>query len=240
MLDLKGIEEYWKKQTEKGDNPCHYHNKWQDRYAYHVRSHAFRRKDFVGAKEIVDVGCGIGEYTMYIANLAPEAHVTAFDFPFNIAIAQKQNARNSKITYISATLPDSRVVDAIQKADVAYTTTVYVHLAEDARRAFFEGCACMKKGARVMLLEYMPDTVPSFQKGLPYKEVETPKQITEALTKYGFVLKKVRPVNFIDSFMFHHMGANAVSYWLTRILELPLYMFPIKSSKYKLMIFEKQ
>ena len=93
MLNSEGVKKYWQDQTQKGDNPCHYHNKWQDRYAFAIRTGTFAKTDFEGVKEVVDVGCGIGEYTTEIAKRT-EAHFDAFDFPFNIEIAEKKYKGN--------------------------------------------------------------------------------------------------------------------------------------------------
>lgn len=240
MLDSEGIAHYWQEQTKKGDNPCHYHNKWQDRYAFLMRTHAFKRKDFQGAKRIVDIGCGVGEYTREIAKLSDtDAHFDGFDFPFNIEIAQREYGDDPQVTYHAAAVPHESIRVAVRTADRVITTTVYVHFSEEARRAFYEYVSVMHTGSRVMLLEYMPDAIPEFQKGLRYKEVETPDEIAKKFEQVNFSMIEVRHVNYIDSFLFHHLGASALTFFITYSLERFLQFIGYSKSKYKLLIFEK-
>ncbi len=239
MLDTNGTEDYWLEQTKKGHNPCHYHNVWQDRYAYHIRTGAFSRRDFAGAREVVDVGCGVGEYLEAIHRLAPNAHFTGFDFPFNIEIVQRIRGTLPQTSFVPKPLPRPEVVEAIKKADVVYTTTVYVHLSAEARLAFFEGIAGMKKGSKILLLEYIPESVPSFQKGLSYKEVETLPEIKAKFEAVGATLSELRHVNFIDSFLFFHLGKNWFVYTLTLFLDSLYRMVGATKSKYKMLVFTR-
>jgi hypothetical protein len=91
-----------------------------------------------------------------------------------------------------------------------------------------------------MLLEYIPEVIPEFQKGLAYKQVETWNEIEKRFVTAGFVLKALRNVNFLDSFLFHHLGTNAIAYYLTRGIETVLHVVGYSKSKYKVLIFEKQ
>jgi 2-polyprenyl-3-methyl-5-hydroxy-6-metoxy-1,4-benzoquinol methylase len=136
MLDSEGVKAYWEEQTRKGDNPCHYHNVWQDRYAFEMRSGALRTIDFTGAREIVDVGCGIGEYSSLLASLT-SAHIHGFDFPFNVEIAKKRFGDISNVTFLEGSVPDEVIREKIANADMVVTTTVFVHFSPEARDAFF-------------------------------------------------------------------------------------------------------
>lgn len=238
MWSEEKIIEYWQDQTKKGDNPCHYHNKWQDRYAFNTRIKVFKKSDFVEARNVVDIGCGVGDYTVALSKLSG-AKFTGFDFPFNIGLAQKKYAGISNVIFVAKSLPDPEVAGAISEADVVLTTTVYVHLASEARKEFIGAVSKMKAGSKVMILEYMPDKVPEFQKSLQYKKVETPSEIIDKFTSHGFKLKEMRHVNFVDSFFFFHLGRNFFSYWATRLVEALLHLIHYKKSKYKLLILEK-
>lgn len=240
MRDLKGVYNYWQEQTQKGDNPCHYHNQWQDAYAFRVRTGAFKKQDFAGLTSVVDIGCGIGEYMAFLSHQAPQTRFIGFDFPFNIEIAKARYANQSQLEFHAESLPHPTIAEAIRQADAVLTTTVYVHLAPEARRAFYEYIGQMHSGAKVFLLEYAPDTVPEFQKNLEHKIVETPLEIGVKMKQRGFDVADVRHVNYIDSFLFFHFGKNALSYYATLALEYILRLIRYSHSKYKLMIFQKQ
>lgn len=239
MFNDAQAHEWWANQAEMDDNPCHYHDKWQDGYAFRVRTQAFQKSDFNDAGLVVDVGCGIGEYTEALSRLT-NAHFIGFDFPFNVELARKRSVGNSQLEFKDGALPNEAVREALKSADVAFTTTVYVHLAPDARKAFYDYIAAMKQGSRFLLLEYMPDRIPEFQKKVPTKQVETLPEIKAKFEFAGFALKEVRGVNFIDSLLFFHLGKNAFSYYLTLVLERFFFLAPFVPSKYKLLVFEKR
>lgn len=239
MWNQEKIKEYWRTQTEKGDNPCHYHSRWQDKYAFRVRTKAFQKKDFSNVMKVVDIGCGVGDYTNALTKLT-DADFAAYDFPFNIDIAKKKYSNNRKITFISRSLPDSDVRAAIAEADAVIMTTVYVHLAKKARGSFLDAAALMKNGGKVMILEYMPDVIPEYQRKLEYKDLGTPTEIIGKFVERGFSLKEMRHINFLDSFFFFHLGKSFISYYLTLFIESILHVLHFRRSKYKLLIFEKK
>jgi hypothetical protein len=57
---------------------------------------------------------------------------------------------------------------AVKNADCVFTTTVYVHFSDEARVAFYSYIRDMRKGSTVMLLEYIPEVIPEFQKNLEF------------------------------------------------------------------------
>lgn len=238
MFNLKRAQAYWREQTKNGNNPCHYHNYWQDHYAFHIRTKAFRKEDFGSAEKIIDIGCGVGDYTNYLTQLG-NGRFLGFDFDFNVAIARQRHRQNPRLEFRIGTLPDQQIQQEIATADIVLTTTVYVHLAREAREAFLNYSKIMKVGSRVMLLEYAPETIPDFQKNLSYKEVETPSQIIEKFSNNDFQLIELRPVNFIDSFFFFYLGKNFWAYYLTLASERLLKFVKFPQSKYKLFIFQK-
>src|SRR5260370_29134529 len=96
-----------------------------------------------------------------------------FESPLNSAISKKEYVDNPRLEFYGDALPSERLKGEVESADIALTTTVYVHLAREAREAFLRYVGGMKREARVILLEYAPDTIPPFQKGIPYKVVAT-------------------------------------------------------------------
>ncbi len=239
MLDSEGVAKYWKEQTKKGDNPCHYHNKWQDRYAFNVRVKALQSIDFSGVTEVVDVGCGIGEYTAEIAKMT-SASIFAFDFPFNIEIAQKKFNNQTQITFLSGSVPDEVIRQKIESADLVILTTVFVHFSPEARSAFYMYIQHMKPGARVVLLEYIPYKIPDFQKNLEYKKIDTVDTLEKSFAQQDFALKGIRHINFIDSFLFYHLGTNAFVYGITLWADTFLRLIGYTKSKYKMLTFIKK
>lgn len=238
MWPEEKIKAYWQARALTGDNPCHYFNKWQDRYAAKMRMAALRQDDFRGARKIVDIGCGVGDYTDKISRLT-EAQVIGFDFPFNIAIAQKKYGSNPRLTFRAGSIPDENIARAVKEADRVIITTVYNHLTDSARAALADYLASMKPDAKVFMLEYFPEKVPEFQRGLGYKNIETWKDASERFGRCGLRLIEIRHVNYIDSWFFHHLGGNRFSYVLTLALERLCRICAIKNSKYKLLIFSK-
>lgn len=239
MWGYEGVEKYWQEQAEKSDSPCHYNNKWQDKYAFEVRTGAFKKSDFKGFKKIVDIGCGVGDYTLAITRfIDPDAKIYGFDFPFNIEIAKQKHSNEKGVEFFEGPVPSRAVEEGLKNADAAVMTTVYVHLPQDSREALLKYFQKMKKGAKIFLLEYFPEKVPEFQKGLGYKEVETPKQTIEMFSRHNLKLQEVRHVNFIDSFLFHHLGVSSFSYFLTKVGEWFIRLSGYKKSKYKLLIFQ--
>lgn len=238
MLDSDGVRKYWEKQTEKGDNPCHYHNKWQDKYAFEMRTGALRTIDFTEVKEIVDVGCGIGEYTNEITTMT-DAHISGFDFPFNIKIAKEKFAHLTNVAFFEGGVPDEIIREKMKGADLVLTTTVFVHFSPEARQAFYMYAEGMKRGSRVVLLEYIPEVIPEFQKNLEYKKVQTVSEIAKEFETRGFSLSSVRHINFVDSFLFHHLGTNAFVYCVTKIADTFLSLIGYTKSKYKMLTFKK-
>ncbi len=238
MLDSDGVRKYWEKQTEKGDNPCHYHNKWQDRYAFEMRTGALRSIDFSDVKEIVDVGCGIGEYTNELTKMT-KAHISGFDFPFNIKIAKERFSDLPNVSFFEGSVPDDAIREKIKNADLVLTTTVFVHFSPEARGAFYEYAGNMKQGSRVVLLEYIPEVIPEFQKNLEYKKVQTVAEIAREFEAKGFSLAHIRHINFVDSFLFHHFGTNAFVYGVTRVVDTILGFVGYTKSKYKMLTFVK-
>ncbi len=238
MLDSEGVKKYWEDQTLKGDNPCHYHNKWQDKYAFEMRMSALNSINLSGVEEIVDVGCGIGEYTTTIAQRTG-AHIHGFDFPFNIEIARRRFGHVSNITFHEGSVPDEKISQKIKEADLVLTTTVFVHFSNEARDAFFSYIQSMPSNARVILLEYMPDSIPDFQKKLSYKRVMSAEEIKILFQSSGFVCEKVYHVNFIDSFLFHHFGPSFIVYFVTKWADTFLRYCGYTKSKYKMLTFKK-
>src|SRR3989344_3058002 len=111
MLDQSGVQQYWGSQAKKGGmEPCHYLNKWQDRYAFEIRTSVFKRGDFQGLKKIVDIGCCVGDYTVQLSRLVDsDARIVGFDFPFNIEIARKKHSQHKNITFQEGSVPDERI-----------------------------------------------------------------------------------------------------------------------------------
>lgn len=236
MWSPKEVEKYWHERAQKSDSPCHYMNKWQDRYAYRTRLNAFKKRDFTNAKMVVDIGCGVGDYTAGLTRLAPQAKFIGFDFPFHIEIAKRKYGHISNIEFREGPVPSKELEAALKNNDVAIMTTVYQHLPLDARDKLLGYFTQMKPGARVILLEYMPDSVPSFQKGLGYKEIESFSQIVERFGRHKLKLIEKRDVNFVDSFFFHHLKENVFTYLLTITTDWIFHIIRVKKSKYKLLV----
>ncbi len=239
MLDEQGVQRYWGEQVKKGGiEPCHYLNKWQDKYALEIRTSVFKRSDFRGLKKIIDIGCGVGDYTAKISELIDVgAHIVGFDFPFNIEIARKKHGDLKNVTFKEGSVPDKNIESEIENADAVTMTTVYTHLTPSSREILLGYYEKMRPGAKIFILEYFPEVVPEFQKNQAHKVVENSKEARERFAKHGIRILEVRPVNYIDSFLFFHWGKNWFIYFITKWLDTFMKVFKSHRSKYKLMIF---
>ena len=241
MLDEQGAQNYWGKQVEKGGmEPCHYLNKWQDKYAFEIRTSVFRRSDFRGLKKIVDIGCGVGDYTAKMFKLIDsDAHIVGFYFSFNIEIARKKHRDLKNIVFKEGSVPDENIESDIKSADAVIMTTVYTHLTPDSREILLGYFEKMKSGAKMFILEYFPEVVPEFQKNQAHKIVESSKEVQVRFINHGLQVLEVRPVNYIDSFLFFHWGKNWFVYFITKWLDNFVRVFKYYRSKYKLIIFTR-
>lgn len=241
MLKEQETQKYWGEQVKKGGmEPCHYLNKWQDRYAFEVRTSIFKKSDFVGLKKIVDIGCGVGDYTAKISELIDgEAHIVGFDFPFNIEIARKKHGNLKNVIFKEGSVPNKNIELDIESADAVIMTTVYTHLTPPAREILMGYFKKMRPRAKMFILEYFPEVVPEFQKNQAHKQVENSKEVQARFARHGIRVLELKPVNYIDSFLFYHWGKNWFVYIITKWLDIFIRIFKYHRSKYKLLIFIK-
>lgn len=239
MLDEQGAQNYWGEQVKKnGVEPCHYLNKWQDRYAFEIRTSVFKKSDFQGLKKIVDIGCGVGDYSAKISKLIDDdARIVGFDFPFNIEIASNKHSNLKNIIFKEGSVPDENIKSEIETADAVIMTTVYTHLTPASREILLGYFEKMKPGAKMFILEYFPEVVPEFQKNQAHKVVESSKEVQARFNNHGLRVLEVRPVNYVDSFLFFHWGKNWFVYFITKWLDSFIRIFNYYRSKYKLVIF---
>ncbi len=241
MLDEQGAQNYWGQQIQKGGiEPCHYLNKWQDKYAFEIRTSVFNRCDFEGLKKIVDIGCGVGDYTTKLSELIDsDAHIVGYDFLFNIEIARKKHSHFKNITFKEGSVPNSDLERDIESADAVVMTTVYTHLTPVSREVLMGYFKKMRAGAKMFILEYFPEVVPEFQKNQGHKVVESSKEAQTRFKNHGLKILEVRPVNYIDSFLFFRWGKNWFVYFVTKWADKLIRLFKHKHSKYKLIILER-
>jgi SAM-dependent methyltransferase len=236
MWDPQQLRAFWEERAQRHENPCHYLNRWKDRYAADVRLAVLRPSDFAGARTIVDIGCGVGDYTAAVAALAPHARCIGFDYPFHVEIARARHA-SDRLEFREGIVPNADIAQTLASSDAAVMTTSYQCMEMDHRDELVACFSRMRPGAEVIVLDYITDVVPPYQKGLGYKEVEPFDQLVGRFQRFGLRLIEKRDVNFVDTIVFWYLGAHAVSYVLSHGADRVMAALGSQQSKYKLLRF---
>ncbi len=241
MLKRYELDEFWKSRAEKHDSPCHYMNHWMDHYAWITRTKAlWKCRDLFSGKKVVDIGCGDGRYSNYLAKLVDKGYVVGLDRPEMIEKAKK-NYQTVQFLPGTVTTRISNSNDwqwTMGKADIVTLLTVYDFLTIEERASLLLAAnQMMKPGSMVMILDLFPTKVPEYQKGLGYKEVETREKKLHDWFNAGFDLEREIPVNYMDTKLFYKLGKTGFTYWLTRIADKVLAFF--RKPKYSLVVFRK-
>lgn len=242
VFNRETIEKFWKEREDKLDeceDPCHYMDYWQDRYTREVRKSAIRKLSDVFSsahtKLIVDIGCGTGTFTSYLAKKT-SGKVIGIDRALFVELAKKRQF-SKPVHFMEGLIPSPIVEVMVKAADIVTMFTVYDCLSFEDRRSFLEYLSNMTIGSKLILLEYFmhEKDLPDYHKGLSYKHIESRQQKITDLAAIGFAVEKEISVNRIDSKVFYYLGQNALAYYLTKVLDF----IPFIKTKYSLIMFNK-
>ncbi len=107
-----------------------------------------------GARRVLDVGCGVGQLAMAIANALPEAHVTAIDPTWPMIQRARTDYFHERIRYLHGEVED---LPCDRKYEVVVTTHAFPYARDP--EAFLAGVRdLMEPGARLILAQACTET----------------------------------------------------------------------------------
>ncbi|MGD1098671.1 MAG: class I SAM-dependent methyltransferase, partial [Bryobacteraceae bacterium] len=119
-----------------------------------------------GARDILDVGCGAGNYTLKVLNNLPNLNATLIDLSapmLDRAVSRVQASTKGSVTAIQG---DIREVDlGSARFDVIVAAAVLHHLREtdEWTRVFSKFYECLKPGGSVWISDLVSHSVPTIQ-----------------------------------------------------------------------------
>lgn len=236
-MDKESVERFWSsRETLDVDDPCHYMNRWMDKYIYESRTEALLKIKhiFQNARTITDIGCGTGTFTSFIAKLT-DGTVTGFDRKKFIQRARDRFGEQTNLFFTTGLVPSQLINISVQTSDVVTLFTVYNHLVIEDRSSLLEYFSRMRQGSQVVMITYWMDEIPDYQKNLSYKDIQTKQELIQSFRAAGLELKQTVLVNRADSKLFWKLGKNWFSYLLTKLLDKS----PVFKPTYSVVIFEK-
>lgn len=207
-------------------NSFHYQNYWMDRYAREQRERIIKKHIHIHGASLVDYGCGDGSWGEFYRYLgAHKVH------------GIEQSKRLASSAMIPTTTDMTSIADNSCDVILAITSLNFTlpKLRSKTIREFYR---ILKPHGLAATIDYMPNFVPDYQKVLTYKEVWNKKQWIDAFRLEGFCIHDMAPVNWIDTTIFHYLGASRMTYYLTKVVDSLLCSLGIQP-KYWLLIFEK-
>jgi trans-aconitate 2-methyltransferase len=99
-----------------------------------------------GDESLLDIGCGDGKVTAYIASLLPHGRIVGMDnSPSMIALAQQKNSTAN----LSFVLSDARSIQFINEFDIAFSNAA-LHWVKDHRTVLNRVYQCLKPSGRIL------------------------------------------------------------------------------------------
>lgn len=207
-------------------NSFHYQDYWMDRYAREQRENIIAHNVPMLGSSLVDYGCGDGSWgKFYSQHGVHKAH----------GIEQSKRLANNAV--IPTTTDITQLQDENYNLIMAITSLNFT-LPKLRTKTIHEFYRILKPKGLVAMIDYMPEAVPDFQKILEYKEVWNRKQWIDAFRLEGFCVHNMVPINWIDTTIFHYLGASRFTYYLTKAVDSLLCLLGIQP-KYWLLVFEK-
>ena len=226
MLTREQVEAFWTSRTDQLNNckdPCHYMNKWMDKYTFETRTAALKQLNCFryGTALLVDIGCGVGKYTQWMhKNLCP---FETIGFDRAEFIEQTQDDYLSGLDFRTGLVPDPQIAEKIKEADTVTLLTVYDFMSIEDRATLRSYLSEMRQESHVVMIDLFMDKLPWHQNELSYKHVETWNNKVHEMMEIGFVEEQQVPVSKANMRVFHKLGKNPLSYALSHLVDyLPL------------------
>jgi SAM-dependent methyltransferase len=186
---------------------AHYLAPWRDRISHALRVAAMKRAiPTLRGKSILDYGCGPGLWYPVWRELEAR-EILGWDS------SEEACKLAAKVGF---------KIDATSQADVVVSVTVWQHMmiAESPLDSLKRLLGRVRVGGSLVLLEYLPERVPSFQRESPHKKLLSWKEFQDVIQKVGIPLTRVVPVNVVDGAVFWRLGDSRLSAYLTKALEV--------------------
>ena len=226
------------------DAPCHYLDKWVDKYAFSMRSNVLCKNFSFMGKSVFDAGGGDCRYAeLALKQGARYAYVMDQSYELlrigSLRLDRGNYRQDQKWTYLCNSL--DKYVPLENTFDAAMMNTVFQCIAPDVRAAAMRNvCSYLKPNGCLLLLDYFPNVVPEYQKNKSYKWVFPLSKTLRMLRHTGFFDVSIIPINFIDVFLFYKFGSSFFIYLASILLDKWFVRaIPAQFHKYRLILCKR-
>jgi SAM-dependent methyltransferase len=205
----------------------HYQNYWMDLYADKIRESVFFKYVDVAGKKVLDFGCGDGSWGLKFVTRGARR-------VFGVEQTRKLATFCNHVCFY----PDLRSIpNKIGAFDLITGFTSFQFTLPQNRHFILKDChRLLKKGGELVIVDYLPDEVPSYQERLKYKHIWKLDSWRQLAFDSKFEITLVTPINWVDTTLFHYLGGNTLTFALTYALD-KLFMF---KPKYRLLVLTKK
>lgn len=222
--------------------PSHYLNKWQDKYAFDIRTKALKDNILFSMQSVLDAGCGDGQMAEFLISMKVKEVICMDQSIYMLGLCwQRLSAYERFRRGVLSQSIDVYDPQLSQKFDSVLMSTTYQFMDPEIRDNGISNLYdYLNRHGVLVVLDYFPFEVPEYQKHLHYKWVDTYQSSVRQIESCGFRLRFCWNVSFVDSKLFHFLGKNWVSYALTKFLDTHLTKWvPSRFCKYRLLLFSK-
>lgn len=139
------------------------------------------------AEKILELGCGIGITTTFIAKRFREAKITALDYDESQIEIAKRRKHNNNVEFIAGDAANLRFKD--NTFDVVFEVLAFHHIPE-YEKAIKEAHRTLKKGGRFLIMDVGLKSIGLWGKLIFFEPVKfSRKEFVEKLEKTKFKIK---------------------------------------------------